>query len=404
MRFAVKSSIFLFGMLAVVGCDSGKVSKKNDSGLASLALISLNKPPVDASQLRVYNISAAKTKKGEIWIGSLGYEADGQADLVEFKACHESGTCFVGKSAVNRILMPTFQNGRVTITARACVDPGRSTVGSLCGPESSGEFIQPANNNTKQAELAAQRAQKAEQLKGFSQAVKGVLEKFQRDSDQCVKDDDQNQRILAKKKMTAAYTALGESLIGLGINYAAKAEAKQNAADIETAKKEFDPDFVGPKSERTLELEKAGVIVSEDDLATAKQELDPNYVGPPSPRSLELEQAGIVNKTGDLVKVKDATKQGADSLKTFAGYSGVVRNAMASVDMYQINPVSSIQSLASSVFDMFNADDVKLSPCLAEVMAQGEMNALKVQIQKLQQEISVIDASLIPAQTGVVLP
>jgi hypothetical protein len=385
-----------------VACDSG-APKKADSAPPALGLVTLVKPAVDASKLRVYGISVAKVKKGEIYLGSLSYEADGQADVVEYKACHENGTCFAGKAAVNRVLMPAFVGGNITITAHACVDPGRSTAQTNCGVDSTGEFIQPANANTSQTELSSQRAQKIEQMRSFGVTVKAVLERFQKESDQCLQDDATNQKILGKKQMVSAFVSMGESLAGIATNYAVQSEYNQDVKDIDTAKRELDPNFVGPVSERTGELQKANVVVAKTDIKRAQSELDPNFVGPVSPRSLELENAGIVNKS-DLTQVFNGSQQGANNLNSFVGYSSVVANSAASVGMYQTSPVGGIQSLAMSMFDIFNADDVKLSPCIAEQTAQAEMNAIKAQMQKLQQEIAVIDSRIQPAQTGVVLP
>jgi hypothetical protein len=299
--------------------------------------------------------------------------------------------------------MPAFPGGVITLTVHACVDPGRSTSATNCGPDATGEFLQPANANTAQTELSSQRAQKLEQMRGFGEAVKAVLEKFQRDSDQCLTDAGDNKKILGKKKMVGAFTAMGESLIGVAMTYAVKAERTQDIQDIKTAKTELDPKFVGPPSERTKELQEANVVIPKSEIETAQKELAPDFVGPVSPRSLELEKAGIVSKA-DLTKVFTGSEEGAQDLKSFAGYSKVVANSFGSVGLYQSSPVSSIQSMAMSIFDIFNADDVKLSPCLAEQTGQNEMNALKAQMQTLQQQIAVIDANLQPAQTGVVLP
>jgi hypothetical protein len=371
------------------GSDDGKSSNKQGLDLTG----GLQKPKVDGSALKVYSISVAKVKKGDLIIGSLSYEADGGADLVEYRACHEQGDCFQGKAAVNRVEMPAFVGGTITITAHACVDPGRSTTAKNCGPDNTGEFIQPANADSVQRELSSQRAQKLEQLRSMGEQVKVILEKYQKDSEECIRLGQDADKVQAKRQMVGAFVAIGQSLIGTAM----AAYSKSTSGTSSTATAAAAAAAAG-KSVVTED----GTRYTSNDIKTANKELSPDFIGPAQEKSLEAEDAGLVSRA-DLSKNVQQASTGAQALSSFNGYEAVGEKALTSVGLYQKSPISGIQSFAASIFDIFHAGELRNSPCQAEQIGQSEMESLKKQMENLQADIAALDSKIAPVN-GVVLP
>ncbi|MEZ4742493.1 MAG: hypothetical protein R3B45_08605 [Bdellovibrionota bacterium] len=389
LRFFLK---IIVSASIIVSCNnSDQAEPRRDSSTQS---ISLNKPPVDGSTLRLYNISVAKVKYMEIWHGSLNYEADGHADYVAYKACHEtSGRCFEGKSAVNRVIMPPFNGGNIIISGQACVDPGRSTTQSLCGPITHGTFLQPANANSTKAELLATKAFKTEQLNNFGAAVKKILETYQTEVQQCQIAEEKSAEVTARKQMVGAFVALGEALISTAVSVYQQNKTVENNydtySDIENMEGEKTGRVPIPGQKPTVPTE--NTTISRAQTTTTNSVFSGEYICPYAQTSMQNYR--IVNNT-DLTPVSEAARKSAQKLRNFRGYSNVTACALSSVGLFPVQPVSAIQSLASSVFDMFNADKVQRFPCLAERKASSEMDSIKLQIEKLRSDIAAIDNEL----------
>ncbi len=366
-----------------LSCSGDKAVETGDANRANgdaqaYNLDGLKKEPVDASQLVVSNISVAKFIQNSETVGRLSFEVDGRADYVIYNACGSNEQCFNGRSALTRVVLPLLETGPVDIKVKACVDPGRNTTADECGPWNTpaSQFVQPKPNDTEVKALLRQKADLNEQIKAYGTEMKMALERGQRKMDDCIKRNIEAVRLTQIKALTSAFLSMGESLLGQAL---ATGDTCQGGV--------------------SLLLQQSGGVSGETAVADTAAKIFGMCQGVGAATQLTLtqtqQQVGQAISTGIKVKeVAGVVQKAATSLSTFGDYANLLEGAFSSVGMFGSSPVSAIQALGTSLFDLFTASKQVPTQCVAEQSMNAEVALIKAQVTQMKSRMAKIDEEL----------
>ena len=366
-----------------VGCNSETATPKTtrDSqttdalGVAQFAdpglqLAEISRPSVDATTLSVTNFAVAIARVGKARVGSASFSASGLADYVELQLC-QGATCDVPvRSMVTRVNLRAVAAGRTTLKAKACVVPERAkSSNDVCGSSVSTEFQQPANEDLNIISLQQDRESLSREFDDIGKKIKATLVKFGTDSKMCIDRKQDAQRVGVMRNLVMNLAQVAEPLLTKAISGAKTSPAP-------TAKLTSDSVDENSVSYSLVEA----TVENSNNVTDATPDPEPP-----------------VADAASLAPMADALSAAKSRMSKFQEMNSSVQSVAKSIGFFkEAKPVPAVQHLTGAVLDLFNSQKQieGAAPCLAELTAKGEMEALNRRLGDIKTRISKIDAQL----------
>ena len=213
-----------FSVLAFIPALNGCFSPAPENRPASSAL-NLDSvpslPTVDAAQLKISDIVVAQFNNPKLQGAVqpyIDFRYSGSTDYVEAKTCIEAtGACVDSKNIFenNATLANAPDGSRVIVKLRACVNPGRSSGSSNCGPWFEKEYTQWAAEDKSKSALVEEYEAIEREVKNLDKQLKAVLNLLQVRAEKCKPASAGAKDLLdAEKGMITAITKLGGGIVG----------------------------------------------------------------------------------------------------------------------------------------------------------------------------------------------
>ncbi len=380
-----------------------------------LQLAEISRPSVDATTLTVTNFAVAIARVGKARVGSASFSASGLADYVELQLC-QGATCDVPvRSMVTRANLRAVAAGRTTLKAKACVVPERAkSSNDVCGATVTTEFQQPSNDDLNIISLQQDRESLSREFDDIGKKIKLTLVKFGTDSKMCIDRKQDSQRVGVMRNLVMNLAQVAEPLLTKAISGASSSSAS-SIQPLSTAKSagtdnlSIDPSVTIPsKSTFGTPIDiTGGKIGTAPPLKLTGDSSDENTTGYTLVDGTTDTVNNISDSTPDpeppvadaasLTPMADALSAAKTRMGKFQEMNSSVQSVAKSIGFFkEAKPVPAVQQLTGAVLDLFTAQKQieGAAPCLAELTAKGEMEALNRRLGDIKTRISKIDAQL----------
>jgi hypothetical protein len=238
--------------------------------------------------------------------------------------------------------------------------------------------VQPKPNDLDVNTTLRRRADKIQQIKSYGVELKRTVERGERAMDECIKKNIEAIRLSQVKAIAGVFISMGESLMGEAL-----AEG---------------PTCVGDTSLRLQGATDGGLMESANKIfglckenGSTSTESDGGGVG-----GTVGTIAGVAKTVSgiDFQEAANVIKGAVSGLYSFTEYMDALKYASSSANMFGIAPVSAIQALGTSLFDLFTAKKQVPSQCIAEQAMETEIAFINANVTKMKRELAQIDKEI----------
>lgn len=316
---------------------------------------------VDAEFLVVRNLSAVQKQvsqnKYEV---SISFEPPRLTRYVEITVCSsQSGNCTKHRSMTNRINLNSLPNGKLSISAQACVDQQFAKSSDNCGPLEETTHVNPTVLNPELEQLYREKNNIENQIVDYVKKVQDHLEAYKSEMRQCNENSESQAKAIKMANFTGAVLKLGEAALSIGL--------KRYLADdksVEFEKVNKDTTSTIDEQSKSIDFKEA----MDTPLGIEKSEIQPTLKEFPS----ELE---LGSSFKDIYSAKE--KLAGDIVPTsFA--KNMVLSKLVNIGA---KPVNAFTFVGGAVFSLFNASSLIIPRCLAEQRLKTTNAAAMTNIQ-----------------------
>ena len=366
-----------FSVLAFIPALNGCFSPAPENRPASSAL-NLDSvpslPTVDAAQLKISDIVVAQFNNPKLQGAVqpyIDFRYSGSTDYVEAKTCIEAtGTCVDSKNIFenNATLANAPDGSRVIVKLRACVNPGRSSGSSNCGPWFEKEYTQWAAEDKSKSALVEEYEAIEREVKNLDKQLKAVLNLLQMRAEKCKPASAGAKDLLdAEKGMITAITKLGGGIVGaigkkLTESPPAKPKAEASPATTEPVLPPAttigtDNSVIALTSENSLSLS-GGSSNKEIIVAQAKEHLPKifKFLGDALKKKSEAQKKLADEKSATPAAAPEAAGSSPASGAAAEKAAQTLTKAAADGPFKWAPIIDALPSLAEGIFDLSNAD------------------------------------------------
>ncbi len=366
-----------FSVLAFIPALNGCFSPAPENRPASSAL-NLDSvpslPTVDAAQLKISDIVVAQFNNPKLQGAVqpyIDFRYSGSTDYVEAKTCIEAtGACVDSKNIFenNATLANAPDGSRVIVKLRACVNPGRSSGSSNCGPWFEKEYTQWAAEDKSKSALVEEYEAIEREVKNLDKQLKAVLNLLQVRAEKCKPASAGAKDLLdAEKGMITAITKLGGGIVGaigkkLTESPPAKPKAEASPATTEPVLPPAttigtDNSVIALTSENSLSLS-GGSSNKEIIVAQAKEHLPKifKFLGDALKKKSEAQKKLADEKSATPAAAPEAAGSSPASGAAAEKAAQTLTKAAADGPFKWAPIIDALPSLAEGIFDLSNAD------------------------------------------------
>ena len=170
---------------------------------------------------------------------SISYDAPPFTRFVEIDICSaETSECVKHTEVFSRANLNGLPDGKLLISAKACVEPEHSSSAENCGASISETYTNNPNYSPELEELYSQRRQTQKTIDQYTSKMTEHLKTFLDESQKCIENAAGKQKAETLSQVVFAALNMGEKLVDLGIKEFMKDEkvvSEHTAASKETS-------------------------------------------------------------------------------------------------------------------------------------------------------------------------